>query len=179
MLAAMGAGAAALLAVSGLAKLVSPAPAAAMVSTVLSLGRRRGRTVAALVRAGALAEAVIGVVAIAVGGRLAAALLAVCYLVFTVVALRLALTRQSPSCGCFGRADSPVGVPHVVLDLVCLGVAIACVTHPAPGGAGLFDDGAAVAAIGCAQVALLACLGYLCITALPALGAARRLEEVR
>jgi hypothetical protein len=176
---ALSAAAAILLAVSGLAKLRAPAPAAAMLATLLPRARRRRKLLEAGVRGGGLVEFAAGVLMVAVGGRLPAALLATGYLVFTAVALRLAASGQRTSCGCFGRADSPVGAAHIVLDTVCLAVAVAAVVRPVAAGGGLLDHGATVAVAGCAQVSLLAWLGYLSITALPALASARRLGEAR
>ena len=72
-----------------------------------------------LVRAGGAAEVVIGVGALAVGGPVFAALVALSYLAFAgfvVVALR----SGSPisSCGCFGKVDTPPSLVHVVIDLL-------------------------------------------------------------
>src|SRR5205807_1063032 len=76
----------------------------------------------ALVRAGGAAEVVIGASALAAGGRLAPALVAVSYVGFAVFVLA-ALRRGTPisSCGCFGEVDAP---PTLVHALVCLGAAV-------------------------------------------------------
>ncbi|MCW2658195.1 MAG: hypothetical protein JWR06_2388 [Jatrophihabitans sp.] len=179
MIGSLSAAAAVLLAVSGLAKLRSPAPAAAMITTLLPATRRHRSLWTVAVRAGGTVEVTVGVLVVAVGGRLPAVLLGACYLVFAAVALRLASRAQDTSCGCFGRAASPVGVAHVALDVVCLAVAVIAVMRPVPTGAGLFDHGAVMSATACGQVVLLAWLGYLAITALPALASARRLEAAQ
>jgi hypothetical protein len=176
---ALTAAAAVLLGVAGLAKARSPAPAAAMITRVIPRTRGRSRALTSAVRVGGGVEAVIAVAFLSIGGRVAAALVAACYLVFTVVALRLATDRRHTSCGCFGAADSPVGVAHVVLDAVCLAATAASVAIPVGAGGGRLEQGALVAVVGCGQVLLLAWLGYLAITALPALASLRRPEEAR
>jgi hypothetical protein len=186
VISALGAAAAVLLAVSGLAKLRAPAPAAAMIGELVgpALARRLRRSVPmpVLVRAGGLAEVLVGAVLIGHGGRWAAVLLAASYLVFALVAGRLmslaSSTAGRTSCGCFGGADSPVGPAHLVLDLVGLAAGLAASIHPLARGAGLFAHSALVSCVACGQVLLLAWLGYLAITALPAL-AATNTEGVR
>ena len=177
MLGVIAGSAALLLAVSGLAKLRAPGPAAAMLAGVLPGRRLSRRILEPLVRAIALGEVAVGAAVLAAGGRLLALLLAACYLAFTVVALRLVASPGRTACGCFGRSDSTVGLPHVVLDLVGLGVAVASAVHPSGPLGGLTGHSALVASVGCAQAALLAWLGYLSISALPALAAARHPEQ--
>lgn len=179
MIGALAAAAAVLLGVSGLAKVRAPAPAAAMITRIIPRPRRRSRALTSAVRAGGGVEAAIAVAFLSIGGRMTAVLVAGCYLVFTVVALRLAMDGRRTSCGCFGAADVPVGVAHVVLDVVCLAAATASVAIPVASIGGLLGHGALVAVIGCSQVLLLAGLGYLAITSLPALASLRRLEEAR
>jgi hypothetical protein len=182
---ALSAAAAVLLVVSGLAKVRAPGPAATMIGELVGPARarwlRRSVRLTTLVRAGGIIEVLVGALLLIRGGRVAGLLLAASYLVFTVVALRL-LSRASStstvgrtSCGCFGSTDSPIGPAHAVLDLVGLGTGVAATVHPVAHGAGLFDHGPLVSSVACGQVLLLAGLGYLAITALPALGSARRL----
>ena len=104
--------ASALLALGGAFKAVDPADTA---YAFRALGLPHAPL---LVRAGGAAEVVIGVGALAVGGPVFAALVALSYLAFAgfvVVALR----SGSPisSCGCFGKVDTPPSVVHVVIDL--------------------------------------------------------------
>jgi hypothetical protein len=179
MIGALAAAAAVLLGLSGLAKVRTPMPAVATITRVLPRTRRRRGALTNSVRIGGVVEALIAVAFLSFGGQITAALLAGCYLVFTAVALRLATDGGHTPCGCFGAADSPVGVSHVALDLIGLTAAVAGIVVPVGAGAGLLADSALVAVIGSAQVLLLAWLGYLVITALPALAALRRLEEVR
>lgn len=179
MIGPLAAAAALLLTVAGLAKLRAPAPAAAMIVSLVPALTRRRPAVRAFIRGAGVGEVAVGVAFLTAGGRIPATLLAAAYLAFTAIALRLATRAADTSCGCFGAVDSPVGAAHVVLNLVCLGVATAAVVRPASALGGLLHRSLPVGLIGGAQVLLLAWLGYLAITALPALASARRLEEAR
>jgi hypothetical protein len=79
-----------------------------------------------LVRLGALAELVLGVVAVVVGGTVVWTLVAASYIAFGMFVLA-ALRVDAPigSCGCFGRADTPPHWLHLVIDL---GIWVAVVT---------------------------------------------------
>jgi hypothetical protein len=162
-----------LLAGAGAAKVGAPDQAVAML--IRAWPRLRPMpSLRAAVRVGGGVEVLVGLAVVADGGRVAAALLAACYLGFLGIAVRLTRLGDRLSCGCFGRTDSPVGLPHVVFDLAGLGVALAGVVRPAGRFGGLFDHDAVIAIGGSAQAALLAYLGFLSITALPALLAGRR-----
>ena len=125
-------------------------------------------------------EVASGVAALAAGGRIALCVLAGCYFVLTAVAVRLAAGPQRAPCGCFGAADGTVGVPHVVFDTCCLAAAVAGAVRPPGSVLALFDGGTLAGVTVVAQVLLLATVGYLSITALPALAAARRdVEGIR
>jgi hypothetical protein len=106
------------LVVSGAAKIAAPSSAAAMLSAVV------GRTVAPNVgRIVGGAEIALG--AIALGGwRPAAIALGVAYALFAVVA-EVARRRGVASCGCFGAAEAPPGLTHVVLDVASAAAAFA------------------------------------------------------
>ena len=165
--------AALLLAGAGLAKLVTPAPAVAMLRRGWPRLPARGKQPALMRLAGA-GEVAVAVWLVADGGRGPATLLALAYLLFTVVALRLLRRGAGTSCGCFGRADSPIGRPHVIVDLAAVGVAVAAVIRPPGPVGGRFADGALTGLVGLSQAALLAYLAFLAMTALPALAAERR-----
>jgi hypothetical protein len=79
---------------------------------------------ALLVRVGGAAEVVIGVGALAVGGPVFAALVALSYLAFAGF-VALALRSGSPigSCGCFGKVDTPPSPVHLAIDLIAAAVA--------------------------------------------------------
>jgi len=116
--------AAALLALGGAAKAVQPVDTA---GALRALGLPGSAT---LVRAGGASELVIGVGALAYGARPFAVLVAASYASFAAF-VALALRRSAPisSCGCFGKADTPPSLTHVVVNavaaLVAVGVAIA------------------------------------------------------
>jgi hypothetical protein len=173
MLGSVDAAAALLLAAAGLGKVFAPATAAAM------LGRswqrlRSVRWLPSAVRLIGVAELGIGLAVLIVGDRISFVLLACCYAAFALVAVRLTRAGQRASCGCFGRAESPVGRAHVVLDHVCVAAAVDGAIWPSAPLGDLFADDVMTGAIGAAQVSLLAWLGFLSITALPALAADRR-----
>jgi hypothetical protein len=175
MIGALSAAAALLLVCSGAAKLRAPAPAGRTIGALLPAVRRaRPGVLAWLARSVGAGEVAVGGAVLALGGRGPAAALAAGYLIFAVVAVRLRTAGVGVPCGCFGRSDAPVGVQHIVLNAVCAGVAAAAAAQPVGAAGGLLQHGAFVAAIGLMQVALLAWLGYLAITALPALTALAR-----
>lgn len=162
-----------LLAGAGLAKAFAPDAAVTMLRSGWPALRRVPRLGVA-VRAGGVTEAAVGGAVASVGGAVPVALLGAGYLAFAVVTIRLVSRGQRSSCGCFGRADSPVGPAHLVLNVACVGIAVAGTIRP-PGPLGSLADGPALpAVVGVAQAALLAYLGFLSITALPALTTARR-----
>jgi hypothetical protein len=165
--------AALLLAGAGVAKLRAPHPAAAMLRRALP-GPLRTFARPAVVRLAGLGELAVALAAVLTGGRVALALLAAAYAAFLVLSIRLATAPTATSCGCFGQADSPVGAGHVVLNLVALGSALVGAVRPPGAWLGRFDGAALTGVVAVAQAGLLAVLGYLAITALPALAADRR-----
>jgi hypothetical protein len=117
--------AAVLLAIGGAAKAVRPRDTAQALTAVgIKLPRLLPARV--VVRVGGGVEAVIGIVALFVGGPVLCALVAVSYLAFAGFVL-VALRSGAPisSCGCFGKVDTPPSAVHVVLDLAFAGVAAA------------------------------------------------------
>ena len=117
--------AAGLLVVAGVAKAARPDDTARAMAALLP-GSPPLRPVRWLVRAGAVAEAALGVVAIAVPRPLTAALVACSYVAFAGV-VAVARWRGGPlaTCGCFGRPDTPPTALHLVLNLVLAGAALA------------------------------------------------------
>jgi hypothetical protein len=179
VVAALAGAAAVLLVVAGAAKLRTPGPAAVMLVGLWPALRplRRARRVARL--AGTV-ELATGLAVLAGGGRAALTLLAGCYLVLAAVAVRLLTRDERVPCGCFGAADGAVGAGHVAVDLAAFAVAVWGVARAPSGLATLFDAGPLTGITATGQAVLLAALGYLVITALPALTAARRaLEEIK
>jgi hypothetical protein len=120
--------AASLLAIGGVLKAIKPGDTA---NALRGVGIPAGAWV---VRAGGIAEAAIGVWALATGDRAAAVLVALSYLAFTGFVL-VALVRDSPisSCGCFGKADTPPSWVHVGVNLVAVVAALAVAIEPGAG----------------------------------------------
>jgi hypothetical protein len=168
--------AAALLVVAGASKVRTPGPATAMLATLWPRLQRVSHARAA-VRAAGVVEVCVGVTAVVIGGRFVMVLLAAAYLALTALAVRLASARQPVSCGCFGAADGEVGIAHVVLDGCATAIAVAAVFVAPDNVVGLFQAGVGTGVISVAQAGLLAALGYLSITSLPALAAVRRTLE--
>lgn len=125
--------AAALLVVAGAAKVARPDDTARALAEIMPGGRRASATtLRQLVRLGALAEAVLGLVALVLPRPLTAGLVALSYLAFfgTVAAAR---RRGGPlaTCGCFGRPDTEPTKVHLLLDVV-LAAAAATFAAAAP-----------------------------------------------
>ena len=121
-----------------------------------------------LVRVGGVAEAAVGVAALAFGDRVSAALLALSYLAFAAFVV-LALRRGAPisSCGCFGKADTPPSRVHVAINLGAVAAGVAVAVQP---GAGLVHVLASQPLAGVPFVLLLACgvgLAFLALSSLP------------
>jgi Methylamine utilisation protein MauE len=110
-----------LLVFAGAAKAVRPEDTARALAALAPGcgGPARERRVRRAVRVGALGEAVIGLVALALPRPTTAAVVALSYATFAGVVL-LARWRGGPlaTCGCFGRPDTPPTLVHLVLDLV-------------------------------------------------------------
>ena len=86
-----------------------------------------------VVRAGALAELLLGAAALVVGGRGLALLVAASYLGFALFVMA-ALRAKTPigTCGCFGQADTPPKPVHVTVDAVLAAGAVAAAATDAP-----------------------------------------------
>jgi hypothetical protein len=173
MIGALDLAAAALLIAAGAGKVGAPAPATAMLRRALPAPLRR-LAAATAVRLAGLAEVAVGVAVVLTGARAALLLLAAAYAAFAAVAVRLVKARQRTSCGCFGRADAPVGPEHLVLNAAGVAVAVAGAVRPPGRWGGAFAGDVLPGLLTLAQSALLAYLAFLSITALPALGDARR-----
>lgn len=104
-----------LLLVAGMAKALDPT------MTVGALDRLGLHCAPAAVRVGGAAEALLAVTAALSGNRLLALLVGTSYAVFSAYVL-VALGRHAPigTCGCFGRADTPPSLVHVILDVAAI-----------------------------------------------------------
>jgi hypothetical protein len=132
------------------------------------------------VRAGALAEAALGVLALAIPRPTTAALVALSYLCFFGI-VALARRRGGPlaTCGCFGRPDTPPTVLHLFIDLVLAAAALAvAASTPGHGTLGTLlahQPGAGFPLLFVSAVGLW--LTALALSALAALTSARRLAR--
>lgn len=154
--------AALLLVAGGMSKALAPADTANALRTV---GLPAGPV---LVRVGGVAEAVIGGIAIATADRVAALLVAISYLAFTGF-VGVALRRGAPiaTCGCFGKADTPPSVVHL---LVNLGAAVAALAIAIDPGDGIIDviDRQPLAGVPYALLVLVGTyVAFLALTLLP------------
>jgi hypothetical protein len=162
-----------LLAAAGVAKVVEPSDTARAVVTTVALPLAVVRTV---VRAGALAEAVLGVAALVRPGPVTAGLVAVSYAAFAgYVAVVRAKGGPLASCGCFGTPDTPATRLHVVVNLVLAGSAsVVALTVPSQWVTGVLA-GQPWHGVPLLAVSLLAAwLAYLTLSRLAQLGAVRR-----
>jgi hypothetical protein len=109
--AALVGGAALLLLAAGALKLVDPT------RTALALAARGWPVPAWVVRAGALAEAVLGAAVLVMGGYVPPALMAVSYFGFAwFVAGALRSGTPVGTCACFAQPDTPPRPVHVAVD---------------------------------------------------------------
>ncbi len=117
--------AAALLVAGGIAKAIRPDDSARALSALLPRGHAPSQPrLRGAVRAGALSEAMLGLVALVVPRPLTAALVALSYALFAIV-VAFARMRGGPlaTCGCFGRPDTPATRLHVAVNLALAGAA--------------------------------------------------------
>ncbi len=120
-----------LLAVAGAAKAIRPDDTARALAVALPLGVPALRRV---VRVGSVAEAALGVTALARPGVWSAALVASSYAAFAgFVAYVRSTDGAIASCGCFGTPDTPATWVHVAIDAV-LALSAAAVAWSSPSG---------------------------------------------
>ncbi|HEY5109785.1 MAG TPA: MauE/DoxX family redox-associated membrane protein [Acidimicrobiales bacterium] len=166
-----------LLTVAGVVKAVRPMDTARAVAAVvpLPLAATRG-----LVRAGAVAEAVVGTVALARPTPVTAGLVALSYLGFAAfVAVVLARGGPLATCGCFGKPDTPATRLHVVVNLVLAASAATVAATVTPGWLPAVLATQPWHGVPLLLVSLLcAWLAFLVLSRLAELGAARRLLGV-
>lgn len=153
---------AAILIVSGVAKVRSPRPAAA---ALYAVGLR---VPAAVVRVAACAEVALGTAALLRPTPMIAAMVAVAYAGFAVVAALFVWSPRVRSCGCLGDRDVPPGVVHVALNA---GAAVAAVAVTATGLESLPSVVASLGWMGpffLLGVAAIVFLAHAAVTLLPA-----------
>jgi hypothetical protein len=152
----------ALLALGGLLKVARPSETANALAA-LHLPAHAG-----LVRTLGLAEVAIGTMAFATSFALAAVLTALAYLGFAGFVL-LARRSGTPvqSCGCFGKAETPPSVIHIVVNLTAALIAALVAWKPIPSLGRLLADqpGAGIPLL--MLTALTVYLLYIMLTVLP------------
>jgi methylamine utilization protein MauE len=168
----------ALLVAAGLMKVVRPHDTARALA--YSFSRWPSRSGPAVVRCAALAEAGLGVVALIGPARPLAVGVACSYAAFGVFVI-YARSRGGPlaTCGCFGAADTPPTVLHVVVDAVLLvaTVSVAVSLPPQPVSTTVAHQyGHGVPLVAASAVAAWLC--YLVLAPLARLGALRAMRPV-
>jgi len=123
--------AAVLLIISGPSKIADPSATVEFLTDLglpLPTDHSRQRWVA---RAAGVIEVIVGVLALASGGWLPAALIGVIYVIFGVL-IGIALRRGLGSCACLGRAGTPPNWFHAAIDLVLASAAFVAITADSP-----------------------------------------------
>lgn len=170
--------AALLLAVAGWAKLRQPAPTRSALAAAGIPGAQRLGAKAANRLSGAV-ELTVAAVALLVGGRTAAALVALAYLVLAGLSARMMSIESGQDCGCFAK---PVAVSHwhTAVNLSCMLAGLVALAAPADSLISRFGQAPATTSALLLAAAVLAYLAYLLMTALPELlTAAADLEVAR
>lgn len=161
-----------LLVVSGAGKLVRPRTAA---EALVAAGLPRSLPAPLLARVVGAGEVLAGAVIVLVGGRPAAAVTVVAYLALAAFAVRLLVVAPSTACGCLSpAARTPVSRWHVAVDLGLAAAGAVALAAPTAPLTTLLARDLLAGLLVVAAAALLAYLLTQLISALPALGTARR-----
>jgi hypothetical protein len=172
----MGA-AALLLGAAGLAKAIGRVPdrPALVAARIPVLDRWTGPAGA---RVTGLGELLVAVLALAIGGRLGAALLMLAYLSLAAVSWRMMSVAAGQDCGCFGR-PTPISHAHTAVNsLFALACAVGLAIPPGNLASELRTQPWAGLPLILAAV-LLAYLGYVVMTIFPELLRTRALVAAR
>lgn len=169
--------AALLLGVAGLGKLRHPRPTARAV-VAAELPGASLLSALPVVRLVGAAEVVIAASVLLGGGTLPAAMLAIAFVLLSVIAARMLRFAKGQDCGCFGTSSEPISAVHVVINAAGGLLGAGAVLLPAafsgmPSVSQALSDDAVQAALLIAMAAVLCSLCYLGMTALPALLALR------
>ena len=166
-----------LLVFAGAAKAVRPTDTARAVSVVVPMALAAIRP---LVRAGAVAEAAVGTVALAYPSPVTAGLVGLSYLGLAgFVAVVLARGGPLATCGCFGKPDAPSTRLHVVVNFALAGSAAAVAATVNPGWLPALLAGQPWYGVPLVLLSLLcAWLAFLALSLLAELGATRRILGV-
>lgn len=168
--------AALLLAAAGLAKLRQRAPVRSALAAAGVPGAQRLSAKTATRLSGTV-ELAVATLALLVGGRVAAALIALAYLVLAGLSARMMGIESGQDCGCFAK---PVAVSHwhTAVNLSCALAGLIALIQPAGSLIHQFGRQPATATALLLAAVVLAYLGYLVMTALPELSAAVATLEV-
>jgi hypothetical protein len=124
----------------------------------------------ALVRAFGAAEGVIAVAAWTVAGPIPATLVALSYAGFAGFVLYARATGGSiSSCGCFGKADTPPTISHVVVNAAAVIIAGAAAAWPARSPLGELSQSPGAGVPLALLIAVVAALAYLALAEWPRL----------
>lgn len=170
--------AALLLAAAGLAKIRQPAPIRSALSAAGIPGADRLGAKAANRLSGAV-ELAVAALALLAGGRVAAASIALAYLVLAALSARMMSIESGQDCACFAK---PVAVSHwhTAVNLSCMLAGVVALIAPAGTLISRFGQAPVTASALLLAAAVLAYLAYLVMTALPELlTAAAQLEVAR
>jgi hypothetical protein len=159
--------AALLLAGAGVAKLRQPSPTRSALAAAGVPGAHRLGAKAANRLSGA-AELAIAALALLVGGRVAAASIALGYLVLAGLSARMMSIESGQDCGCFAK-PAPVSHWHTAVNLSCMLAGLIALVAPADSLVSRFGDSPGTAAALLLAAVVLAYLCYLMMTALPEL----------
>jgi hypothetical protein len=153
-----------LLAVAGAMKALSPR------STVRALRSAGLPATNALVRAFGAGEVVVAVAAWTVAGPVPAVLVALSYAAFAgFVLLARARGASISSCGCFGKADTPPTMSHVIVNAAAVVIAGAAAAWPARSPIGELSASPAAGVPLALLIAVVAALAYLALAEWPRL----------
>ena len=166
-----------LLIVAGVAKAVRPADTARALGALVPVPFPWLRGV---VRVGSMAEAALGVVAIALPRPGPAWLVALSYVGFAViVAVARSKGAAISSCGCFGTPDTPATMLHVLVNLALAGAAATVALAGASGTIASVLSQQPLHGLPLVAVSALgAWLTYLALSGLARVQAARRLTAI-
>lgn len=170
--------AALLLAAAGLAKIGKPAPIrSALAAAGIPGAHRLGATVAT--RLSGAVEVTVAALALLFGGRVAAVLIALAFLLLAVLSARMMSIESGQDCGCFAR-PVPVSHWHTAVNLACMLAGVVALVAPAGSLIDRFGRAPVTASALLLAATVLAYLAYLVMTALPELlTAAAELEVAR
>ncbi len=160
--------AAAVLAISGVAKLGSPQ------ATQRALRSSRLPSSRLAVSCLAVAEVALAAAAVATGSWTAATAVAVIYLAYAVF-VATARYRGGPetNCGCFGKGETPPTLLHIVINLVFAAAAGLAATQPTGGLPALVARSPGQAGLLAGYAVLGGWLTYLVLDVLPSMRAVR------